>query len=105
MARALSKRSFPAQGPKLIPLAAFEAVLASTQLFAVFPGEPIHLIRRAHHFRLLVIALPLVAAVAFVVGEIETLRIPLGDAQALIAFVVIPSDEIQGIIYITTALE
>ena len=105
MARALSRRSFSAQGPKLIPLAAFEAILASTQLFAILPGEPIHLICHAHHFRLFLIAPPLVAAVAFVVGEIETRGIPLGDAQAFVAFVVIPSDEIQGIFYITTTLE
>jgi len=39
----------------------------------------------------------LVAAVAFVVGEIKTFRIPLGDPQTFVASVVIPADEIQGI--------
>ena len=75
-------------------------MFALAQLGAVLPGLPIHTFRDAHDLRLSLVATTPIAAATFMVSQIEALGIPLGNPQLSAAFVVVPADEVQGVLHV-----
>lgn len=82
-----------------------EPMFALTQLSAVLPGLPIHTIRDTQNLRLTLVAPTPIAAAPFMVSQIEALGIPFGNAELSAAFIVVPADEVQGVLHGGAATE
>ena len=74
-------------------------MFALAQLRAVLPGLPIHTFRDAHDLRLSLVATTPIAAATFMVSQIQALGIPFRDAEVSAALVVVPADEVQGVLH------
>ena len=74
-------------------------MLALTQLRAVLSGLPIYTIRDAHDLWLSLVASPRIASATFMVSQIQALGIPFRDAEVSAALVVVPADEVQGVLH------
>ncbi len=74
-------------------------MFALTELSAILLGLPIHTIGDAHDLRLSLVASPGIAAATFMIGQIQALGISFGDPEVSAAFVVVPADEVQGVLH------
>lgn len=72
--------TLPAKWPKLIKFPAFETVFTAFQLTPIHPGLPGYPFSYPPQMGFPPPGSPLVTPVAFVVSQIEMLRVPLGDS-------------------------
>jgi hypothetical protein len=91
--------------PYLIPVPTIETIFALTQLSAILPRLPVHTIGNAHDFRFALVAATRIPAATFMVGQIQALGIPFGNAEILTALIVIPADEVQGVFHVRATFE
>src|SRR3990170_858269 len=103
---AQSHRKAQRNGSRLLkwpkPETSIQAFLATGQLAPVTTRVGLHFCRHVQQPALVSISLLLIPAVAFMVGKVLGLGIPLGNSQALSTSVSVPTDKVHHVREIVT---